>query len=103
MGLEAFREEDAALFCGRGEAIKRLVEQVSAHSFVAVVGRSGSGKSSLVFAGLLPALRQERATTMWDVVTVRPGAWPLHALAQRLIPPTRYSGPSQNRNGLTTR
>jgi energy-coupling factor transporter ATP-binding protein EcfA2 len=79
--LEPFREEDAAFFCGRNDAISDLVAQVQAHAFVVVVGPSGSGKSSLVFAGLLPALRQQRQTTMWDVVSFRPGALPLHALA----------------------
>jgi ABC-type dipeptide/oligopeptide/nickel transport system ATPase component len=39
---------------------------------VAVVGRSGSGKSSLVFAGLMPALRQQRTTTLWNVLNLRP-------------------------------
>jgi energy-coupling factor transporter ATP-binding protein EcfA2 len=80
-GLEPFREEDAAFFCGRDDAIHDLVGRVLAHSFVAVVGPSGSGKSSLVFAGLLPALRKQRETTMWDVVSFRPGASPLRALA----------------------
>ena len=37
---------------------------------------SGSGKSSLVFAGLLPALRKQGRTDMWDVVTLRPGKSP---------------------------
>jgi hypothetical protein len=66
-GLDAFREEDSALFFGRGSAedpespIGQLVAKVYEHSFVMVVGRSGSGKSSLVFAGLVPALRRERA------------------------------------------
>jgi hypothetical protein len=57
-GLVPFFEEDAAFFCGRAEAIDQLAAQVSAHNsahnFVAVVGPSGSGKSSLVFAGLPP-------------------------------------------------
>jgi hypothetical protein len=50
------------------------------------VGPSGIGKSSLVFAGLLPALRRQRDTTVWDVVTLRPTALPLHALAQAFNP-----------------
>jgi energy-coupling factor transporter ATP-binding protein EcfA2 len=78
-GLEPFREEDATFFCGRDDAIRDLVAKVQQHSFVAVVGPSGSGKSSLVFAGLLPALRQQRETT-WDVISFRPGASPLAAL-----------------------
>ena len=61
-GLDAFREEDSAFFFGRGSAddpestIGELVRKVHEHPFVMVVGRSGSGKSSLVYAGLLPAL-----------------------------------------------
>jgi WD40 repeat protein/energy-coupling factor transporter ATP-binding protein EcfA2 len=81
-GLEPFREEDAAFFCGRDDAIRELVARVKEHSFVAVVGPSGSGKSSLVFAGLLPVLRKQGRTTMWDVVTLRPGKSPLSALAE---------------------
>ena len=81
-GLEPFREEDSAFFCGRDDAIRELVARVQEHEFVAVVGPSGSGKSSLVFAGLLPALRKQLQTTMWDVVTLRPGKRPVHALAE---------------------
>jgi conflict system STAND superfamily ATPase len=81
-GLEPFHEEDAAFFCGRDEAILELVARVEAHSFVALVGPSGSGKSSLVFAGLVPALRKQGHTTMWDVVTLRPGKSPLRTLAE---------------------
>jgi hypothetical protein len=76
-GLEPFREEDAPFFCGRDDAISELVAKVQAHAFVAVVGASGSGKSSLVFAGLLPALRKESQTRTWDVVSFRPGKSPL--------------------------
>jgi WD40 repeat protein len=83
MGLEPFREEDAQLYCGREQVVSDLVEQVQARRLVAVVGRSGSGKSSLVFAGLLPELRRERPA-VWDVVSLRPGAFPLHSLAEAL-------------------
>jgi energy-coupling factor transporter ATP-binding protein EcfA2 len=93
-GLEPFREEDAAFFCGRDDAIRELVARVQEHSFVAVVGPSGSGKSSLVFAGLLPALRQQRRTTMWDVVTLRPGASPLRALAAAFGSAPDNAGPA---------
>jgi TPR repeat protein len=93
-GLEPFREEDAAFFCGRDDAIRELVARVQQHSFVAVVGPSGSGKSSLVFAGLLPALRQQRRTTMWDVVTLRPGASPLRALAAAFGSAPDKAGPA---------
>jgi excinuclease UvrABC ATPase subunit len=46
-----------------------------------VVGRSGSGKSSLVHAGLVPALRRQR-DRFWNVVTLQPGSEPIEALAQ---------------------
>ena len=65
-GLDAFREEDSVFFFGRGSEddpespIGQLVRKVRKHPFVMVVGRSGSGKSSLVYAGLVPALRRAR-------------------------------------------
>jgi tetratricopeptide (TPR) repeat protein len=93
-GLEPFREEDAAFFCGRDEAIRELVGQVQKHSFVAVLGPSGTGKSSLVFAGLLPELRQQRQTTMWDVVSFRPGESPLRALAHAFGATPENAGPA---------
>ena len=94
-GLEPFREEDAPFFCGRDDAIGELVAQVRANSFVVVVGPSGSGKSSLVFAGLLPALRKQRRTTMWDVVTLRPGKSPLRALAEAFGTMPDNAGPAE--------
>src|SRR5215831_6183197 len=86
-GLDAFREEDSAFFFGRGgvnepdSPIGQLVRKVHEHSFVMVVGRSGSGKSSLVFAGLVPALRREQQH-FWAVLSFRPGTAPLTAIAE---------------------
>jgi WD40 repeat protein len=71
-GLESFTGDDAAVFFGRDDEIARLVEllqptlQRGAGRFVAVVGPSGSGKSSLVRAGLLPRL--ERLDSRWVVL-----------------------------------
>jgi hypothetical protein len=56
-GLRAFTEADAPIFFGRGRETDALVRRVSESRFVAVVGASGSGKSSLVGAGLIPRLR----------------------------------------------
>jgi WD40 repeat protein/energy-coupling factor transporter ATP-binding protein EcfA2 len=95
-GLEPFREEDAAFFCGRDDAIRELVARVREHAFVTVVGPSGSGKSSLVFAGLLPALRMQGRTTMWDVITLRPGKSPLSALAEAFGTPPDNVGVFEN-------
>lgn len=56
-GLRAFEESDALDFHGRGDLIEQLVERLAETRFLAVVGPSGSGKSSVVRAGLIPALR----------------------------------------------
>jgi TIR domain len=90
-GLDAFREEDSALFFGRGSVndpespIGQLVRKVREHPFVMVVGRSGIGKSSLIFAGLVPALRREQ-DRFWTVLSFRPGPEPLEALVEAFNP-----------------
>lgn len=86
-GLHPFREEDAAFFEGREAFIQRLLESALTRSLVAVVGTSGSGKSSVVQAGVLPMLRRRRPPeTSWDAVTFVPGAHPFLRLAGALIP-----------------
>jgi hypothetical protein len=84
-GLLYFREEDAPLFFGRDGVIAQLVQAVKQKRFVAVVGASGSGKSSVVRAGLIPKLRCDRHTT-WEIATLVPGDQPLRALAAALVP-----------------
>ena len=59
-GLRPFDEADAAGFHGRDAAVDDLVGHVAANPFVTVVGSSGSGKSSVVLAGLVPRLRSGR-------------------------------------------
>ena len=56
--LRAFQEQDAPVLFGRDAFTRELVEAVDQHPFVAVVGASGSGKSSVVQVGLIPALRR---------------------------------------------
>src|SRR5439155_10164216 len=56
-GLLSFRERDAGTFFGRETFVDALVDRVRTGSFVVVLGSSGSGKSSVVFAGLIPRLR----------------------------------------------
>ena len=83
-GLAAFREEDAPFFFGREDFAERLERAVQQRPLVAViVGSSGSGKSSAVFAGLLPRLRAEGG---WTTAGFRPGAQPFRALAGSLVP-----------------
>lgn len=85
-GLSVFREEDAPFFFGRAEFTRRLADTASRESLVAVVGASGSGKSSVVRAGLLPRLRRGEGGVAWEMVTLLPGDRPPHALAAALVP-----------------
>jgi hypothetical protein len=82
-GLEVFGEEDARFYFGREAYVQRLLEKLKQARFVAVVGPSGSGKSSLVRAGLLPRLRAGGGR--WRILVVRPGGDPLAALAGGLL------------------
>jgi hypothetical protein len=84
-GLLHFREEDAPFFFGREAAIEKLVDAVQRQAFVAVVGASGSGKSSVARAGLVPRLRTDRRTA-WETLILVPTAQPLKALARSLVP-----------------
>ncbi len=84
-GLFAFNEEDTDFFFGREKFTQTLVQAANTHSLIAVVGASGSGKSSVVFAGLVPQLRQD-LTQQWQMISIRPGQNPLETLAAALIP-----------------
>ncbi|MGH8946308.1 MAG: hypothetical protein ACRDVL_09165, partial [Acidimicrobiia bacterium] len=86
-GLRSFQEVDAQDFFGRDALIDRLVEAVGAHRLVAVVGPSGSGKSSVVRAGLIPALRAGALSSFrdWLVTDMFPGAYPFEELEAALL------------------
>ncbi|WP_200819459.1 nSTAND1 domain-containing NTPase, partial [Tolypothrix sp. NIES-4075] len=87
MGLNAFSEDDAQYFYGRESLTQQLIHQLRDRSFLAVVGASGSGKSSVVQAGVIPQLRlgkQIPSSEQWLIRTLRPGANPIEVLAQRL-------------------
>ena len=85
-GLAAFGTDDAAWFFGREAEVQQLVEQLKVARFLAVIGPSGSGKSSLVRAGLLPALGGGRVpgSDAWTPLVLRPGSRPLAELAAGL-------------------
>ncbi|EKU98274.1 WD40 repeat-containing protein [Leptolyngbya sp. PCC 7375] len=88
-GLESFEERHARFFFGRQEVIDELVTHISRpeQKFTVVDGISGSGKSSLVKAGLLPRLKKQQSE-IWQILTVvRPGADPYSALANAVCPP----------------
>jgi WD40 repeat protein/DNA-binding SARP family transcriptional activator len=81
-GLAFFDVADAGLFFGREKLAARLAEHLRKHTLLAVVGASGSGKSSLLRAGLAPAFRQRAASGEgWLVTVLTPTDHPLRALA----------------------
>ena len=86
-GLRAFKETDAADFFGRDELVAELVEHVSTHQFTAVVGPSGSGKSSVVRAGLLPEIRRGALDVVGGVLITEmyPGSYPFEELESALV------------------
>jgi formylglycine-generating enzyme required for sulfatase activity len=85
-GLLPFDAEHARFFFGRGADTRRLIEKLEGHTFVALVGASGSGKSSLVRAGLLPALADDAlpGSRAWHTLICTPGSDPLRAVAEQL-------------------
>jgi energy-coupling factor transporter ATP-binding protein EcfA2 len=86
-GLEPFREGMARYFAGRGEEIEVLRKALETHPFVLVMGPSGSGKSSLVLAGLIPRLRDSEAgPSPYVIHTLTPGREPLQSLAMVFVP-----------------
>ncbi|NES06554.1 MAG: trypsin-like serine protease, partial [Okeania sp. SIO2F4] len=81
-GLFAFREGDAEYFFGREAIAGQLMAAVARQQFVAVIGPSGSGKSSVVFAGLIPQLRSQGN---WQIEQFRPKAHPFDEMARALV------------------
>ncbi|GAX34593.1 nSTAND1 domain-containing NTPase [Nodularia sp. NIES-3585] len=87
-GLRAFGEEDAQYFYGREMVVQQLISDLEERSFIAVVGASGSGKSSVVQGGLVAQLRRGKllpGSADWLIRSFRPGANPLQALSRRLV------------------
>jgi WD40 repeat protein len=103
-GLEVFEEEHADFFFGRDADVQRLLESLKGTRFLAVLGASGSGKSSLVRAGLIPALkrRDPRAIGRWEIALFRPGAHPLEALAACLLRVGAEGSMQQTLDGLAS-
>lgn len=88
-GLQAFREADAQDFFGREALTERLLGRLKTGKnghFLAVVGPSGSGKSSVVLAGVVPLLRQGyvSGTSRWYVIKMQPGSNPLEQVQAAL-------------------
>jgi len=89
-GLRSFESDEEHLFFGRESDTDALLARLRASRFLAVIGTSGSGKSSLVRSGLIPALEggfMAGAGSSWRIAVLRPGEDPLAALAEALSPP----------------
>ncbi|MGJ3246807.1 MAG: caspase family protein [Elainellaceae cyanobacterium] len=89
-GLECFEESHAEYFFGRSELTDQLLDQLRSGRFVAVVGASGSGKSSLVRAGLISELRKGQkfsGSDRWRIRLLTPTEHPLKSLAGVFVDP----------------
>lgn len=93
-GLRPFDEEEDYLFFGREQDVDALLKRLRSNRFLAVIGWSGSGKSSLVRSGIIPALHSGymvQAGSSWRVAIMHPGADPIgnlsDALSQNLAVP----------------
>ena len=85
-GLRPYEEADANWFFGRGGEINELLKRLRRLHLIAVVGASGSGKSSLVRAGVLPQIRDGYLDAEWTIATFRPGERPIANLAEAACP-----------------
>ena len=86
-GLKPYEDSDHYPFMGRERETSELLDRLGGHHFLAVIGVSGSGKSSLVLASLIPEVRQgfvRGGSTLWSTAVIRPGKKPIDALATEL-------------------
>jgi WD40 repeat protein len=101
VGLRAFEEGEARLFFGRERETQELVGRLADTPLIMVVGDSGSGKSSLVKAGLVPAFRGGALADLggdqpdprrWHVVSLRPRGAPFDGLTEAVAEAARRAG-----------
>jgi len=83
-GLRPFEVDEWSIFFGREQMVDEVIDRLAAHQLVMIHGSSGSGKSSLVRAGVLPKLARQhmRAGTPWKTCSIRPSGGPLWNLAK---------------------
>jgi len=95
LGLSAFEAEQEKYFYGREEAIRTLITHLTNSRFLSILGYSGSGKSSLIKAGLLPQLSRDRipGSSQWSVESFTPGKHPRDKLVDILARPREQNQP----------
>lgn len=105
-GLRPFKASEFQLFNGRDGQAEELIKRLKKHHFLSVIGSSGTGKSSLIRAGLIPQLLAgylHGAGTNWDIAICRPGRDPVENLAVALARiRTRSNNKEQIRNELNS-
>lgn len=87
-GLRPFGIEESHLFFGREGQSDEVLMKLSENKFVGILGASGSGKSSLMYCGLIPTLYggfMTQAGSNWRIVVTRPGGGPIDNLAEALL------------------
>jgi energy-coupling factor transporter ATP-binding protein EcfA2 len=106
VGLRPFESADSLYYFGRKQQTRALLDQLNTHRFVAVVGSSGSGKSSLVRAGLIPNLEAGflvQDQDLWKIAIFKPGNSPLRNLATAMVSVSGASDAAVTINGLLAR
>ncbi|MGB5929175.1 MAG: High-affnity carbon uptake protein Hat/HatR, partial [Cyclobacteriaceae bacterium] len=87
-GLRPFTVNESHLFFGREGQSDEVLLKLSEHRFTAVIGASGTGKSSLMYCGLIPILHggfMTEAGSRWQVIVTRPGISPIDNLAKSIM------------------
>src|SRR6185369_2343936 len=98
-GLRPFRSDEHHLFFGREDQTAALLQLLRKNRFLAVVGTSGSGKSSLVRAGMIAELHggtMAQAGSTWEVIILRPGGSPVENLARAFVEADLYDAEDAN-------
>jgi len=85
-GLRPFTPDESDLFFGREKESKEVLEKLIKNRFITVIGASGSGKSSLIYCGVLPKIRnlEKDESSKWKIITFRPGNDPLGNLGNSI-------------------